>query len=73
MMEPEVKDKVQRVLDLLAQIPVEELGLVEGRYCGPSNRFLCENKFNCQPSFLKKVLDQYIINRSFEEIILNTK
>lgn len=67
------KDKTQSVLAILSTIPVEELGLIQGRYCGPSNSFLCEKKFHCEPSFLKKVLDQYIINRSFEEIVLNTK
>lgn len=66
-------NQIANVLAKLAEIPVEELGLIEGRYCGPSNRFLCENKFNCQPKLLKKILDEYITNRSFEEIILNTK
>ncbi len=67
------KDEIQRILAKLAEVPVEELGLIEGRYCGPSNRFLCENRFHCSPKQLKKVLDQYITNRAFEEIILNTK
>ena len=74
-MEQENRQKlIKSVIAKLSEIPTDELGLIVGRYCGPSNIILCEKKFGYLSHLvLKEIVDDYILNRSFEEIVLNTK
>lgn len=62
----------ERIVKILNTIPIEELSLIPGRYCGPYNVVLCEKKFGYDShKYLKKIIDQYIKDRSFEETVLN--